>query len=312
MTPNRDSYEVYVESIAERRTVPYSALTPFSKPWQPQNRIARSGVRKYVRYHNEMTRGYYGGGSSSGGGGGIVRGNSRPLKSILPLASSLISQHESCGYKNTVKRKTPNYSKEEKSYNNVFRCNINFELSSSKSVGSSNKCDVPYDLRDLTALSNFKPMPSEVTAVPLHVQNNSNPPVRHHSNTNRLVPNHNKNNNSKHNQQKNNISGESGVDSKPPTDIKTQPASQKVDTDYKPEPESRNYFSGHEFTPNAFDGGIQQNQHNPGMDLMFAGPRFERSRHFYGSQSSHHPSESSGIFILSLYCYVQTAFFSAL
>lgn len=282
MTPNRDSCEVYVESIAERRTVPYAALIPFSKPWQPQNRGGRSGVRKYVRYHGEIPRGYYGNG---------VRGCSRPLRCILPSASSLLNQHESSGYKNTVKRKCRNYSKDEKSSSDFFRCNINVELSSSKSMGPSNKCDVPYDLRELTSLSNFKPIPSEITAVPLLVQNTSNPSVRH-QNSHRLVPNHNKNPNSKHNQQKNNHnSGESGGDSKPTTDIKIQSASQKVDTDYKPEPESRNYFSCHEFTPNTFDGGIQQNPHNPGMDQMHAG---QRTRHFYGSQNSHHSNESSG------------------
>lgn len=300
MPPNRDSCEVYVESIAERRTVPFSALTPFSKPLHSQNRSARSGARKYLRYHGEIIHEYYGGG---------FRGYSRPLRCILPSTSSLLSQHESCGYKSTVKRKYRNYSKDEKSYNDVFRCNINFELSSSKTMKASN---VPYDLQDLTALSNFKPLPSQVTAVPLLVQNNSNPPVRHHNNTNRLVSNHNKNSNCKHTQQKNNMSGESGGDSKPTTDSKTQTASQKVDTDYKPEPESRKYFSGPEFAPNTFDGGIQQNLNHPGMDLMHAGQRFDRSRHYYGSQNSHHTNESSGnihfVFVRKLTSFILSSF----
>lgn len=242
-------------------------------------------MHKYVRYHGEMSRRYYG---NSGGGG--FRGNLRPLRCILPADSLLLSQNDSYGIKNTVKRKCRNYSKDEKSCNDFFRCNIDFELSSSKSLGGSNKYDNPYDLRDLTALSNFKPMPSAITAAPL-LEQNTNPPVRHH--TNRLVPSHNKNTNPKHTQQKTNNSGDGG-DSKPATHIKTQPASQKVDTDYKPEQESRNYFSGNEFTSNPFDGVIQQNQHNPGMDVMYAGHRFERNRHYYASQSSHHPNESSG------------------
>lgn len=289
MTPNRNSCEVYVESIAERRNVPYSALIPFSKSWQPQNRNARSGVRKYVRYHGEMTRGYYSG---------------RPWKCILPSLSSMVSQYESVGYKNTIKRKIRNYSsansKGEKSYNDYFQCNINFELSSSKSIGVSKKCDDPFNLRDLTSLRNFKPRPSQVTAAPLLVQNNSNPPVRHHNNDNRLVPNHNKNTNSKHNQQKNSSAGESAGETKPTVDIKTQQGAQKVDNDYKPDPETRNYFSVQEFTPNTFDGAIKQNQHHPGMDMVYTGQRFERNRNFYGSQNTHHPNENSGSLRLSL------------